>query len=303
MVYQGIGNEYAGFVQNIDYIGNGAFQLRTNNGGTETVAVYTAGSDAVTKVFQQHETYYRYDFTAERSISEPLIKAPLAVGTAWTLPNGSTRSITAVDAAVTVPYGTFKALEVTTKSADSTVKDYYAPGVGLVKRVFTTKDDPSYEITSALEKVETGSALTQNIRFYYPDFNRNKLAYIDKKVAFRTGEALAPKLEAELKKVPQGSGLTPVLSAGAKVNSITFDLTSGVVTVDLPKAFITGMNAGTQLEGQLLESLGDTLGYYFQTNKVAVTIDGGTYESGHFVFKKGDYLPYRPDQAAAYPTP
>ena len=43
-----------------------------------------------------------------------------------------------------------------------------------------------------------------------------------------------------------------------------------------------------------------TLGGYFQTEKVAITIDGGPYESGHFLFGPGDYLPYRPEAAAAY---
>ena len=302
MAYQGIGNEFAEFVQYTDYIGNGAFQLRTNNGGTETVTVYTADSGAVTEVFKQHETYFRYDYTAERATNEPLIKAPIAVGTAWTLANGSTRSITAVSVDVTVPYGTFKALEVTTKNTDSTIKDYYSAGVGLVKRVFTTKDDPSYEVISALEKVEAGSALTQNIRFYYPDHSNNSygIVFVDRAVAFRTGESVLSKLEDGFKNVPAGSGFSRVMTKGAAINKITCDFATSIVTVDFSKSFITEMNAGSGFEGQILESIGDTLGNYFLTNKVAITIDGGPYESGHFLFRSGDFLPVRPEKAAAY---
>lgn len=301
MTYKGTGNEYAGFETYVDYINNGAIQIRTNNGGTEIVSVYLIDDGALKKVYKSpEETYFRYDFTAQRTPPEILLMEPLAVGTTWTLESGAQRSITATDAAVTVPYGSFKALEVTTTDTGSTIKEYYVLGVGLVKRVFTFNDNSSAPVTSELENFEEGSPLNQNARFYYPDFNNNRVAYIDKTLEFYTGDNVTSKFEYEFKHIPSGSALSHVMSEAATLNSITFDMLTGVVTADFSKQFITGMNAGTTLEGMILSSVADTLGNYFQTDKVQITIDGGPYESGHFLFNTGDYLPLDSDKAVAY---
>lgn len=300
MTYAGEGNEYAGFVSHVDYINNGAIQLRTNNGGTELVSVYAVEDGALIGVFSQEETYYRYDFTAERTKNEILIMEPITIGTAWTLEDGGKRSITATDAAITVPYGSFKALEVTTENEYGIVKSYYVADMGFVKSEYASKETPSALITSALEKVEKGSPFTQSVRFYFPDFN-DKISYVDISLAFKTGDNPAPKFEYEFKNIPADSGLARVMKEGSSIRSITFDRNTNVVTVDFTKEFITEMNAGTSYEGRILESVADTLGGYFQTDKVQITIEGGPYESGHFLFNLGDYLPYDPDSAYARP--
>jgi hypothetical protein len=300
MTYQGTGNEFAFFESWVDYITDNAIQIRTYNGGTELVSVYTVEDGALKRVFSQEETYYRYDFTAERTGEEILIMEPIAAGTAWTLDDGSTRSITATDADVTVPYGSFKALEVTTEYADSTTKDYYVADLGLIKKEFTSKESPSMMITSDLEKYEEGSPLLENARFYYPDFNNDRLAYISKGLEFHTGDNFIAQLETAFKNPPDGSGLAPVLTAGAAIRDITLDRNTGVVTIDLNKAFVSEMNAGTTLEGMILSSIANTLGSYFQTDKVQLTLEGGPYESGHMLFNLGDFLPVNPEGAVEY---
>lgn len=180
MTYAGFGNEYAGMEFWVDYIQNGALQLRENNGGTELVNVYVIEDGALKRVFAQEEVYFRQDFTAMREDSEIMLMEPLQIGTSWTLPNGAQRSITALNAAVTVPYGTYTALEVTTVYDGSTGKNYYAPGIGLIKQEFVSDEAPSEPITSELENYEEGSPLRQYAHFYYPDFNNDRVAYIKK---------------------------------------------------------------------------------------------------------------------------
>ena len=90
------------------------------------------------------------------------------------------------------------------------------------------------------------------------------------------------------------------MSPDAALNSLTIDTQTNVLTVDVSAQFITGMNAGASYEGMILESLADTLGRYFQTDKIQLTVDGGPYESGHFLFKDGDYLPFAPGDAVQY---
>ena len=298
MTYEGTGIEYASFVSTVDFIGNNAIQLRTDNGGTVTVTVYALEDGALVKVYAQGETYYQQDFTAERTVHEVVLPKLLTTGAEWTLDDGTPCIITKTDAEVTVPFGSFKALEVTKVYTDSTVREYYAVGFGLIKSEFTAKDDPSFTVVSALSGYEAGGPAVQNIRFYYPDFNNDRLVYVDKALEFYTGDPLIPKIESAFKNPP--AGMAPLMSADTAINSIKYDPAAGVVTIDFPATFITKTNAGAGLEGMILESVADTIGGYYQTDKVQITIDGARYESGHFIFNTGEYLPYRPDQAVPY---
>ena len=121
---------------------------------------------------------------------------------------------------------------------------------------------------------EEGSPLRQYAHFYYPDFTNGRVAYLEKPFELITNEDIKGAFERELKTVPEGSGLTPVLPEGAALNSVTFDPATRVVKADVSRIFITEMNAGSSLEGLILQSLADTLGWYFQTDKVQLTVDG-----------------------------
>jgi hypothetical protein len=300
MIYAGFGNEYAAMESWGDYVRNGALQVRRNNGGTEVINIFIIEDGALKRVFLKEEAYYRQDFTAMRAMEEILIMEPLEVGTTWTLADGSQRSITATNAAVTVPYGTFAALEVTTVYDGSTSKSYYAPGLGLVKSEFVSDEAPSDPSRASLKNYEEGSPLLQYAHFYYPDFNNERLAYIEKTFELYTNDDITAVFEREFKTVPEGSGLTPLMPADATLNSVSYDPGTGVVTADVSGRFVTGMNAGSSLEGLILQSVADTLGWYFQTDKVQLTVDGGPYESGHFLFNLGEYLPYDLNGTVAY---
>ena len=290
MKYRGEGNEYAEYETYVDYIGNGAIQIRTINPGTAAVSVYVIEDGALKKVYFEGEIYYRLDYTRSRETEEILIKEPIKAGNSWKLEDGSTRSVTAVNTKVKVPYGTYEALEVTTAGAFSTTKNYYVSGIGLVKSEFKNNEDASSKITSELETVEQESRLKQNVRFYYPDFNNDRLVYIEKTIELYTGEDVLKLFEEQVRQVPENSGLQPLMSENTSILGIDYDRKTAVVTVDFSSEFISDMNAGSLLESMLIISVADTFGSYFQTNKVAITIEGGPYESGHFYFKNGEYL-------------
>ncbi len=298
--YNGIGNEYAEFETYVDYIKDGVMQIRTLNPGTVSITVYTIEDGALKQVYNEGETYYRYDYTASRGTEEILIQEPIEVGTSWTLSDGSTRSITAVDASVEVPYGTYKALEVTTVGKDSTLKQYYAKGVGPIKREFVSNEDTSSTISSDLATVEKDVPYKQTVRFYYPDFNNDRLVYVEKQIQLNTNDNVINDFEEQLQKAPENSGLTPVMSENTSILGINYDKDTAVVTVDFSKQFISDMNAGSSLEAMLLDSVADTFGNYFQTDKVAITIEGEAYESGHMYFEKGEYMTADWEDVAAY---
>lgn len=292
-VYEGKGNEYASYNALIDYISDGRIQLRVNNGGTETVQVYELKNGKLTRLLSRAETYFRENFLkASNTAEEVELMEPLQKGTSWRLKDSSTRTITGVDVNVTTPSGSYKAIEVTTQSKDSKTVNYYARDVGLIKSVFTSGGN---EVSSSLKKIETNVSFVQKISFFYPNGNNGKIYYKEKDISFRTNDVTKKKLEAAYKE-STGGNYGKVFSKNTTINSLYLNK-DGMVYIDLNKAFVTEMNAGSGFEGMILDCVADTFGRYYNVNKVILTIDGKLYESGHFAFKKGEYLKARPENA------
>jgi len=254
----------------------------------------------VKKVYTRNETYFKYDFTSMSNTDEVLIKEPIRTGTAWSLKDGSARTITAVDKQVTTPSGTYRALEVTTSGTASTWKDYYARDIGLIKSEFASDNDT---ITSQLETIEIGVSDKNTVRFYFPDFNQQKAKYEDREIETNTNEDVLNKLELGLKTVPFGSGLSPALPDAAKVLSVSIDESKGIVTVDFSQELISGMNAGSAMEGLVIKSITNTFGHYYQMDKVIINVEGEPYESGHIALRAGEYFTVSDAGTAAYQAP
>lgn len=290
-VYEGQGNEYASYTTYVDYIKGDRVQIRSNNGGTETVKVLENRDGKLTQLLARGETYFREDFTQSPSLSstdstnkgEILLKEPIAKGTTWTLPDNRKRTISNVEVDVTTPTGNYKAVEVTTEGNGGKTLDYYAPNVGLVKTVFTSNGS---EVSSTLSKIENNVPLLQSVRFYYPNGNDGKLYFTNKKLSFNTNDITRQIFEKELKNPPQGN-LGKVLGANAKINSLYLNPDNRVY-IDLSQEFVSEMNAGAGYESMILQSVVNTVGGYYGVDKVYLTVNGNPYASGHIVMKKGE---------------
>lgn len=285
-IYEGYGNEYASYDIYIDYAAEGKIQQRINNGGTELARVIEVREGKAAVLFSREETYFRENFLNKTKANpEILLMEPLVKGTTWTLSDGRVRTITRTEAGVSTPSGTYKAIEVTTAGNESKTADYYAKDIGLVKSVF---DPGGNEITSSLAKAEENVPLVQRIRFYYPDINDEKQYYKERDISFNTNDITRKALESAYKQ-PSGSAAGAVLTPNTKINFLYLN-EDGKVYVDLSSDFIKEMNAGSGYEGMMLQSIANTFGNYYNASKVVLTIDNKLYESGHFAFKKGEYL-------------
>jgi len=289
MKYKGSGNEYAEYETYVDYLHNNLMQTRDLNGGTVSVNVIELKDGVLRKKFSQGETYYKYDYTASSNIDNILIKEPIEIGTTWSSANGSNKTITAIDKEVTTPSGTYKALEITTTGQNNIIIDYYVKNIGLVRSEFRFNDSDEI-IVSELEKIESGVPYTQSVRLFFPDFENNTLVYIDKNIESMTNEDMKFKFQRELKTIPKDSQLSKVLSQDVEILGITIDDNMGTATIDFSGNLITGMNAGSTLETMVLRSITNTIGTYYQKDKVIITIEGKPYESGHFQMKEGEYF-------------
>jgi hypothetical protein len=283
--YLGEGNEYASYTVYVDYLKDNRIQTRTNNGGTEMVKVLENADGELTQILAQGECYYREDLTgrqADPAKLEVLLKEPLQQGTTWTLNDGRTRTITAVDVELSTPTGTYKALEVTTEGEHGKLVDYYAPEVGLVMTAFASE---GMEVRSVLNQIEN-VPLTQAIDFYYPDKNLEKLVKVTKSLTFNTNDITRKKIEEAYKEIPDNGAR--VLTEGAEIKSLYYNTTDKMVHVDFNQAFISEMNAGSGYEGMILQGITNTLGNYYGVDKVYITVEGKPYSSGHYEMKKGE---------------
>jgi hypothetical protein len=231
----------------------------------------------------------------QTTMEDVLIKEPIAVGTQWQ--SGSfTREITAVDMDVTVPYGTFKAIEVTSENAYSVSKDYYAKGIGLIKTEFRPKEEEGVVITSELKARETDVPVTLHLNVYYPREDESGIVFTGREASLKTGQSLALALT-ELFKDPPG-GARALISGDGQILSVDFDAVAETANVDVNAAFVEGLkNASPAYERLVLQSLANTIADAFQTEKVTLTLEGGEYKSENFHFDTGQNQYVRIDTA------
>jgi len=294
MVYKGEGNEYASYETYVEYIKDNIMQTRVINPGTTSVVVYEIKNGELKRILNRGETYHRYDYTSVKRDEEIILKEPIKEGTSWTLKDGSKKTITAVDKSISTPLGNYTALEVTTESQNSTITEYYVKNIGLVKSIFKLKGDKmtddNYTVTSTLEKIEENASLKENAKFYFPDYNSGQLAYVNRKIEFRTNQTVEEVIEKAMKELPKNSSLSSVLSDNTKILSIRLDDNKDLVTVDFSSHLLTEMNAGTSLESMILQSIANTIGEYFQKQNVKITVEGKPYSSGHILMEENEYF-------------
>lgn len=284
-IYEGEGNEFAALTEYVDFLEGNRIQIRRSNGGTEIVYVLEKTADQLVEVFQQAETYYKENFLKKDAANPKIwLKAPIAVGTTWSSSTGETSTITALEKELNLPYGTVKAVEVTTVSAQGTTKTYFAKDLGLVK-ILTTGE--GYEVSSSLKEINLNQPRVKVVNFYYPNAKDEKIFLYRKNITFQTNDIPRNLLVAAYKELPAEA--VGVLTANTKVNSLYLN-NDGMVYVDLSQDFLTEMNLGSGFEALVLQSLANTFGDYYGRDKVILTIDGKTYESGHIILDKFEPL-------------
>lgn len=150
--YQGEGNEYASFSREVLFTEGNKAQIREDNGGTVSAAVFVVSDKEIVRTFFQGEAYGEVNFLDEDPTENTaILKTPLEVGTKWEEPNGI-REIESVDETVETPAGKFTdCIKIKISSMGATVYEYYKDGVGMVKREFISGET---KVTSSLEEYD-----------------------------------------------------------------------------------------------------------------------------------------------------
>ena len=272
----------------VEFIGQDTIQIKYDNGTTVKHVLYAIRNGEVRIAGERSELYAREDLSLlpSEGDGEILLKEPLKVGTTWYV-GGGIRSITDLKAQVDTPTGMYSAIEVTTIGNDTATRQYYAPGIGLVKTVRTG----AFEDTSVLGSRTTGQPETMDLTFYYPKMTDTDVVITSDEVSVKlySNDSLTDVLTDYFRHPPE-TDVLPIMSENAVVNSVMQEPVSGVVTIDFSKEFISGMNAGAAAEGAILQSIANTAGSLYGASQVIITIDNQLYESGHIAFKQGETL-------------
>lgn len=296
--YDGEGSEFVAESVHFDYIYEDRAQIRRQTGGTTLLEVIHYNEGKVYSVLQEGESYQRESFynidLEDAENAEILIMEPIEVGTKWEVRDGVQREITNVGMVLETYVGEFEVIEVTTYEEDSTFTVYYGKDYGKVKTVFEADET---EIYAELVEVEEEYAPVQEVTFFYPEFNEDRLVYFSEEIRFDTNVEVEDLFEEYFSRSPREDSeeYTALMSENTRINFIRLNREDFAGHIDFSEEFIAEMNAGTSLESMILSSVVRTIGDYFMVEEVKLTVEGEPYASGHFEFEEGEYLENSPN--------
>lgn len=148
--YEGAGNEFASFKREVIFTDQKRAQIRENNGGTVSTAIFETTGNAVSRIFFQAETYDKVNLLDRQPNDNTIIlQAPLKEGNKWG-ESDRQREIVDTNAVVETPAGKFeKCIKVKISGKNSTVFEYFKEGIGMVKREFHSGNE---QVISTLSK-------------------------------------------------------------------------------------------------------------------------------------------------------
>ena len=285
--YKGEGNEFAAQSSYLEFIDGNKAQMKIFNSGTNVIKILEYRENELIESFVEGETYYiENKIDTEMKDESIILKEPLVVGTEWKS-NGNKKTIKAVDKILDLPYGKLKALEVVTDLGESRKQyDYYSKNLGHVATIYK---DGDFEVKTLLNKIHKG-AIDKKLKYYYPLDDGTGMIYKDRKLSFKTNNDMKKLIE-KFMEDPENQTLVPLISKDTEIKDISLDKTNNVLYVNFNKELLnytTGM--GSFFEGEIIQGIVNTLGEYYLTDKVVISVEDKLYESGHFILEEGDFF-------------
>ncbi len=271
----------------VDYIKNNRLQFRLVNADTSVGYVVENSNGELKMITSRDEFYYHDDLTSiQNAKPDIMLKEPLVKGTSWKLVNGDKRYISNDSVQIATASGKYIALEVTTETENGKVIDYYAPNIGLVKKITSTSNK---NIISSLESTTDSGTSTETVKFYYPNAQETNIQFFKRQLHFKTDDDAKTYFETFFKETPS-SDLVSILPPNVKINKLYFNYIEKKVYVDFSKEFETEMNLGSTGEDLVLKCITDTLCDYYNVDKLNLTVEGMPYQSGHIIMKPNEAM-------------
>lgn len=289
--YDGEGMEYAAFTRYPQFAYDDTLQMVESTAGTDVVTIYEYTDEEIREIFVRPETYFRDDFIdtgldSMQDDHEIILQLPIEVGHSWESPTGSVSEITAVDFEYETDFGSFDAIEVTRTQDDSELVYIYAEEVGLVERVFTSNEDES-QVISTLVSRSREQPEEIDLTVFPLDENAEGLLAVPLTVELYTNDAIRYELTEILRGKSGGSDAPPLLTDNVAINFM-FLGDDDIGYVDFSSELIEEMNVGAGIESLIIQGLVNTIGGYYTTEEVYLTVDNEPYASGHLEREEGE---------------
>ncbi len=288
MVYEGIGNEFAEKETFLEYIDGNKAQIKIVSPATTFAKVLIKKDGELKEVYEEGEFYHIENMmNASVNTNRVLLKEPIEVGNSWTDEENNPIEISDLSKPIQTPYGEFNALEVTTKYHSGALqRDYYAKDIGLVASEYIHGD--AFDTKTLLKDIVNGPESLE-IRVQYPDYEGESIETEVREVSFNTNDNMIEILE-DLMMNPLNNSFGVLISENTKINNIYLDRSRWVLEADFTSDLISDMSYGSYFEAIVLKALVNTLGDYYDVDKVYLSVESSPYESGHFMLKEGEYF-------------
>ncbi|MCL2852197.1 MAG: GerMN domain-containing protein [Defluviitaleaceae bacterium] len=263
--------------------GNRAQRMVTASHFPPSLEIIEAGEEQVRLIFGDPFHYNIENLThVAPSIDFIILQGPIEVGTSWS--NGPEISqITAVDAQVETPVGTFTAIQVTTTTPGGfEERYYYAEGVGLVKSVHPNELG-TFVVT--MYEILRGPA-TLPLFVLFPNIVENTIEVEPRPLSVLTNTDIVPLLAHELSTPPPAAA--PLLPYAAALNSIEIHRAENLAHVDLSSSFRDWQDFGDGTMSTVFMALTNTIGLFAEVTHVSYSIDGAPFEWGQIQLAVGE---------------
>lgn len=276
-VFEGDGNEFAGFTRTYDFINDEFLTMRTATAGTTTLELMAITADKAEVIVTKPETYSHEELTRDMitQIDEPtrvLIEGPIEVGHTWDS-DGRQREITGIDVPVETKTGTYETLEVSEYSENSIRREYYAPDVGLVYAEDESTDPEAYYFVTQILSQLSFEGWGEDVTFYYPN-GEGEFEQANETVAMTTNDDMALKFT----QIFQGgnSADQQMMTNSVDINSISVDgqdpRTGKIVYVDFSEN-ISELADDPQGKAKL-DAMMATMVQYYNADYIQPAIEG-----------------------------
>jgi len=284
--YDGDGHALANMQTFTGYV-NGQRMQRRNSVNDEFPAqteIFEYKNQTITCIRADVSTYYIEDTTyLGAAMDLPILREPIELGNEWSTRDGGKFTITAVNKRVTVPYGTFNAIEVTSEFPGARIeKNYYAPGVGLIETRYSIDNGPW--IISRLSKITKNHSLEIPVPALYVDPSDNGVYMQEVSLTLKTNADVSKEVEKILKSRSPDDAYGPLISKGS-MNFITVmraDNTSQSYAIIDFNPEVYEINDSEEAESSWLYAVGCTIGMIYGVEYATIYVDGLPF-SGRFI--------------------
>jgi hypothetical protein len=263
----------------VSYTGGNRIQRRVSASSMSSTEVIEYKDGALALIFGE-PTFYFFEslLDVEPNMSLIILKEPLFEGQTWKPDEYSDVVVTSMETQVATPSGNYSAMEVTTSYTDGRLqREYYAPGVGLVRTEYTTADGSTLDYS--LARVSEGAELEVLTDFYNLDGEA-----LERSVSLGTNADLAAIFTNELHKPVAGG--EPLLPENVSILDLEVDRSENCVIMNLSSDL--GLLGDTEVK--TLQALADTLGNFFDVANARPLANTSMYSTANASFGPGDTL-------------